>query len=129
MDIGSIMLLLSRNKSPFNCYMSAVLCAGGKVCARTDPWFRGQTLPVPGHGGGGGGYFLFALGSRPSVCSTRPLHSLSCKCHAAWLWFSEHPLGHQGHRHRRSQIMRSCALLCKRFLSVYFFDAPIAPPA
>ena len=24
---------------------------GGKVCARTDPWFRGQTLPVPGHGG------------------------------------------------------------------------------
>ena len=26
---------------------------GGKVCARTDPWFRGQTLPVPGHGGGG----------------------------------------------------------------------------
>ena len=26
----------------------------GKVCARTDPWFRGQTLPVPGHGGGGG---------------------------------------------------------------------------
>ena len=28
---------------------------GGKVCARTDPWFRGQTLPVPGHGGGGGG--------------------------------------------------------------------------
>ena len=27
---------------------------GGKVCARTDPWFRGQTLPVPGHGGGGG---------------------------------------------------------------------------
>ena len=28
---------------------------GGKVCARTDPWFRGQTLLVPGHGGGGGG--------------------------------------------------------------------------
>ena len=27
---------------------------GGKVCARTDPWFRGQTLPVLGHGGGGG---------------------------------------------------------------------------
>ena len=27
---------------------------GGKVCARTDPWFRGQTLLVPGHGGGGG---------------------------------------------------------------------------
>ena len=26
---------------------------GGKVCARTDPWFRGQTLPVLGHGGGG----------------------------------------------------------------------------
>ena len=26
---------------------------GGKVCARTDPWFRSQTLPVPGHGGGG----------------------------------------------------------------------------
>ena len=26
---------------------------GGKVCARTDPWFRGQTLLVPGHGGGG----------------------------------------------------------------------------
>ena len=25
---------------------------GGKVCARTDPWFRGQTLLVPGHGGG-----------------------------------------------------------------------------
>ena len=30
---------------------------GGKVCTRTDPWFRGQTLPVLGHGGmiGGGG--------------------------------------------------------------------------
>ena len=27
---------------------------GGKVCARTNPWFRGQTLLVPGHGGGGG---------------------------------------------------------------------------
>ena len=27
---------------------------GGKVCARTDPWFRGQILPVLGHGGGGG---------------------------------------------------------------------------
>ena len=27
----------------------------GKVCARTAPWFRGQTLLVPGHGGGGGG--------------------------------------------------------------------------
>ena len=26
---------------------------GGKVCARTNPWFRGQTLLVPGHGGGG----------------------------------------------------------------------------
>ena len=25
---------------------------GGKVCARTNPWFRGQTLLVPGHGGG-----------------------------------------------------------------------------
>ena len=23
-------------------------------CARTNPWFRGRTLPVPGHGGGGG---------------------------------------------------------------------------
>ena len=23
------------------------------MCARTDPWFRGQTLLVPGHGGGG----------------------------------------------------------------------------
>ena len=21
-------------------------------CARTNPWFRGRTLPVPGHGGG-----------------------------------------------------------------------------
>ena len=27
---------------------------GRKACARTAPWFRGQTLPVPGHGGGGG---------------------------------------------------------------------------
>ena len=27
---------------------------GGKVCTRTNPWFRGQTLLVPGHGGGGG---------------------------------------------------------------------------
>ena len=26
---------------------------GGKVCARTDPWFRGQTLLVPGQRGGG----------------------------------------------------------------------------
>ena len=26
---------------------------GGKVCARTARWFCGQTLPVPGHGGGG----------------------------------------------------------------------------
>ena len=25
---------------------------GGKACARTAPWFCGQTLPVPGHGGG-----------------------------------------------------------------------------
>ena len=29
---------------------------GGKACTRTAPWFRGQTLPVPGHGGGGGAY-------------------------------------------------------------------------
>ena len=26
---------------------------GGKVCARTNPWFRGQTWLVLGHGGGG----------------------------------------------------------------------------
>ena len=26
----------------------------GKACARTAPWFRGQTLLVPGHGGGEG---------------------------------------------------------------------------
>ena len=26
---------------------------GGTVCARTNPWFRGQTLLVLGHGGGG----------------------------------------------------------------------------
>ena len=26
---------------------------GGKACARTAPWFRGQTLLVLGHGGGG----------------------------------------------------------------------------
>ena len=26
---------------------------GGKVCARTAPWFRGQALPVPRYGGGG----------------------------------------------------------------------------
>ena len=26
---------------------------GGKACARTAPWFRGQTLLVPGHGAGG----------------------------------------------------------------------------
>ena len=25
----------------------------GKTCARTAPWFRGQTLPVPGHRAGG----------------------------------------------------------------------------
>ena len=25
---------------------------GGKAFARTAPWFRGQTLLVPGHGGG-----------------------------------------------------------------------------
>ena len=25
---------------------------GGKACARTAPWFRGQTLLVLGHGGG-----------------------------------------------------------------------------
>ena len=28
---------------------------GGKVCARTAPWFRGQTLLVLGHGGQGAG--------------------------------------------------------------------------
>ena len=26
---------------------------GGKACAGTARWFRGQTLSVPGHGGGG----------------------------------------------------------------------------
>ena len=31
-------------------------------CARTAPWFRGQTLPVPGQGGGGG---------VPSCCGQR----------------------------------------------------------
>ena len=31
---------------------------GGKVCARTAPWFRGQTLLVPGHGGGGEGMYV-----------------------------------------------------------------------
>ena len=28
---------------------------GRKACARTTPWLRGQTLPVPGNRGGGGG--------------------------------------------------------------------------
>ena len=32
---------------------------GGKVCARTNPWFRGQTLLVLGHGGGGGGGYAY----------------------------------------------------------------------
>ena len=29
---------------------------GGKACASTAPWFRGQTLLVPGQGGGGGNH-------------------------------------------------------------------------
>ena len=37
---------------------------GGKVCARTDPWFRGQTLLVPGHGGGGGVSFRLRTENR-----------------------------------------------------------------
>ena len=34
---------------------------GGNVCARTNPWFRGQTLLVLGHGGGGYMKQAFAL--------------------------------------------------------------------
>ena len=32
------------------------------MCARTNPWFRGQTLLVLGHGGGGGGNSLMVPG-------------------------------------------------------------------
>ena len=43
----------------------------GKVCARTAPWFRGQTLPVPGHGGGGGvgSNILHSRFPHPMLCS------------------------------------------------------------
>ena len=34
---------------------------GGKVCARTNPWFRGQTLLVLGHGGGVHGFGVWFL--------------------------------------------------------------------
>ena len=45
---------------------------GGKVCARTDPWFRGQTLLVPGHGGGGG--------TRPTTTKYSELLFFEKKC-------------------------------------------------
>ena len=34
---------------------------GLKACARTAPWFRGQTLLFLGHAGGGGGYPFLSL--------------------------------------------------------------------
>ena len=45
-----------------NFFFSAVR-GGPRLCARTNPWFRGQTLLVLGHGGGGG-----------TLDSTRPIH-------------------------------------------------------
>ena len=51
----------------------------GEMCARTAPWFRGQTLLVPGHGGGGG--FLhgaFNIVASPEFLEEwpKPLHFL-----------------------------------------------------
>ena len=45
---------------------------GGKECARTDPWFRGQTLLVPGHGGGGVALKVHVLMSYEELLHIRP---------------------------------------------------------
>ena len=42
---------MSWRNAPENFFSAVRGCP--RPCARTDPWFRGQTLPVPGHGGGG----------------------------------------------------------------------------
>ena len=42
---------MSRRNAP-EIFFSAVRGCP-RLCARTNPWFRSQTLLVPGHGGGG----------------------------------------------------------------------------
>ena len=47
---GMGMLTVMRNNQPLVPRSNF----GGKACAGTNLWFRGRTLPVPGHKGGGG---------------------------------------------------------------------------
>ena len=49
--VGKERARMSRRNAP-EIFFSAVRGCPWP-CARTDPWFRGQTVPVPGHGGGG----------------------------------------------------------------------------
>ena len=57
---------------------------GGKVCARTNPWFRGQTLLVLGHGGGGGGV-------APSLSTSTPGQVLALRAYCARRGWDTHP--------------------------------------
>ena len=52
---------MPRRNAPENFFPAVRGCP--RSCARTNPWFRGRTLPVPGHGGGG--RYLRDLGMPP----------------------------------------------------------------
>ena len=51
LTVGKERARMSRCNAPENFFSAVRGCP--RPCARTNPWFRGQTLPVPGHGGGG----------------------------------------------------------------------------
>ena len=52
LTVGKERARMSRRNAP-EIFFSAVRGCP-QLCARTNPWFRGQTLLVLGHGGGGG---------------------------------------------------------------------------
>ena len=59
------------------------------MCARTNPWFRGQTLLVLGHGGGGYNLFLNA-NNRIVIASTGTIgviiHAPQSQGRANFIW-------------------------------------------
>ena len=61
---------MSRRNAPEN-FISAVRGCP-RLCARTNPWFRGQTLLVLGHGGGGGGIAASCPGVHSPASAGRP---------------------------------------------------------
>jgi hypothetical protein len=73
---------MSRRNTPENSFSAVRSCP--RPCARTNPWFHGQTLPVPGHGGGYNGFIIICgdiWQTVVDVCAFQQTPSAATKLH------------------------------------------------